>query len=132
MTAAVAAEWPSNTVAGDSAGAFSNPCCMVTCIHPHCALTRLVHLQAHLVLETLLPFRLILHWTTLRDAVIDGLPYHEYWGDVVVARTEPQKLTPPKYQLLRAEDEEEVDPLFQRLKAAGHLDSKTSADDRQD
>ena len=40
-------------------------CCMVTCIHPHCALTRLVHLQAHLVLETLLPFRLILHWTTL-------------------------------------------------------------------
>ena len=67
-----------------------------------------------------------------RDAVIDGLPYHEYWGDVVVARAEPQKLTPPKYQLLRAEDEEEVDRLFQRLKAAGHLDSKTSADDRQD
>ena len=67
-----------------------------------------------------------------RDAVIDGLPYHEYWGDVAAARAEPQKLIPPKYQLLRAEDEEEVDRLFQRLKAVGHLDSKTSADDRQD
>lgn len=67
-----------------------------------------------------------------RDAVIDGLPYHEYWGDMAVACAEPQKLPPPKSQLLRAGDEEEVDRLFQRLKAVGHLDSKTSADDRQD
>ena len=67
-----------------------------------------------------------------RDAVIDGLPYHEYWGDVPFARAEPEKMTSPKYQLLRSEDEEEIDRLFQRLKAAGHLDSKTSADDRQD
>ena len=67
-----------------------------------------------------------------REAVIDGLPYHEYWGDVPVARDEPEALTSPKYQLLRAEDEEEVDRLFQRLMSVGHLDSKTSADDRQD
>ena len=67
-----------------------------------------------------------------RDAVIDGLPYHEYWGEGAVARAEPEKLTSPKYQLLRAEDEEEVDRLFQRLKTVGHLDSKTSADNRQD
>jgi len=67
-----------------------------------------------------------------RDAVIDGLPYHEYWDDVPVARAEHEKLTSPKYQLLRTEDEEEVDRLFQRLKSVGHLDSKTSADDHQD
>jgi len=37
----------------------------VTCIHPQCARIRPVCLQAHLVLETLLLFRLILYWTTL-------------------------------------------------------------------
>ena len=67
-----------------------------------------------------------------RDAVIDGLPYHEYWGDAPVALAEPPKLASPKYPLLRAEDEEEVDRLFQRLKTVGNLDSKTSPDDRQD
>ena len=38
---------------------------MVIRIHPQCALSRLPSLQDHLVLETLPPFRIILHWTTL-------------------------------------------------------------------
>ncbi len=40
-------------------------CCMVIRIHPQCALSRLPSFQDHLVLETLPPFRIILHWTTL-------------------------------------------------------------------
>lgn len=67
-----------------------------------------------------------------REAVIDGLPYHEYWGDVVVARADPAKLKPPKTPLLCPEDEEEVLRLYQRLKSVGHLDKKTSADERQE
>ena len=38
---------------------------MVTRIHPQCALSRLSSFQDHLVSETLPPFRIILHWTTL-------------------------------------------------------------------
>ena len=38
---------------------------MVICIHPQCALSQPPCLQDHLVLETLPPFRIILHWTTL-------------------------------------------------------------------
>ena len=34
---------------------------------PQCALSRLPSLQDHLVLETLPPFRIILHWTTLQE-----------------------------------------------------------------
>ena len=37
-------------------------------------------------------------------------------------------LTSPKYRMLRTEDEEEVERLFQRLKAVGHLDPKNQSD----
>ena len=36
---------------------------MVTRIQPQCALTRPLCFQDHLLLETLPPFRIILHWT---------------------------------------------------------------------
>jgi len=67
-----------------------------------------------------------------REALIDGLPYHEFWGDGAVevpfealpeARTRKQ-LPASRYPVLREEDEADVERLYQRLKAVGHLDSK--------
>lgn len=66
-----------------------------------------------------------------RNARIDGIPYREYWGEVVRIATEPANLPRPQYRLLLPEDEEEVEKLYQRLKSVGHLDSKSSADDHQ-
>jgi hypothetical protein len=67
-----------------------------------------------------------------REALIDGLPHREYWGEVVPVRNEGQVLTSPRYRLLRPEDEAEVERLFQRLKAVGRFDKSSSSDDRQD
>jgi hypothetical protein len=39
---------------------------------------------------------------------------------------ERRQLTSPRYQLLRSDDEAEVERLFQRLKTVGHLDPKAS------
>ena len=73
-----------------------------------------------------------------REALLDGVPYREFWGELAaVSRTEPAKDAPPeaagkdvsapvRYPVLRSEDEEEVERLFQRLKSVGHLESKTS------
>jgi hypothetical protein len=36
----------------------------------------------------------------------------------------------PRYPLLRPEDEAEVERLYQRLKAVGHLDPKNSPDEK--
>lgn len=66
-----------------------------------------------------------------REATIDGVPYRQYWGEVVPFRAEAQALTVPRYRLMRAEDEAEVERLYQRLKSVGHLDPRSSADDRQ-
>ena len=72
-----------------------------------------------------------------REALIDGVPYRQFWGEILPAPTanptapaEPRKplLTSPKYRMLRAEDEEEVVRLFQRLKTVGHLDPKNQSD----
>ncbi len=67
-----------------------------------------------------------------RDAVIDGLPYREYWGEIAPTRVDHEKLVVPKPRIVRAEDEEEIERLFLQLKIARGLDSKTSAEDRQD
>jgi hypothetical protein len=81
-----------------------------------------------------------------RNALIDGIPFSQFWGsspfqiesspDPDTERevsTEPAKRSqdshagaPTRYPLLRAEDEEEVERLFQRLKSVGHLESKNS------
>ena len=74
-----------------------------------------------------------------REALLDGVPYREFWGELAaVARSsEPTKKSPPassekdssaplRYPVLRSEDEEEVERLFQRLKSVGHLESKSS------
>ncbi len=57
-----------------------------------------------------------------REATIDGIPYRQFWGEAATAAGERRALPPPKYQLLRPEDEAEVERLFQRLKSVGRLD----------
>jgi len=60
-----------------------------------------------------------------KDALIDGIPYKQFWGEVLPSGVERRQLASPKYQLLRPDDEAEVERLFQRLKTVGHLDPKS-------
>ena len=54
-----------------------------------------------------------------RVALLDGVPYDQFWGEVPTVAAPP---VAPRPRLLLAEDEEEVERLFQRLKVAGRLD----------
>jgi hypothetical protein len=60
-----------------------------------------------------------------RDALIDGIPYRQYWGEVLAAGGRPPQ-PGPRYRILRPEDEAEVERLYQRLKSVGHLDQKNT------
>ena len=55
-----------------------------------------------------------------REALLDGIPYKQFWGEA----PEAKQLPPPRYPLLRPEDEDEVERMFQRLKSVGRLDEK--------
>ena len=59
-----------------------------------------------------------------KDALIDGIPYRQFWGEAISSGSERRQLPSPKYQLLRADDEAEIERMFQRLKTVGHLDPK--------
>lgn len=59
-----------------------------------------------------------------KDALIDGIPYRQFWGESFPGENGRNALTPPHYHLLPPEDEAEVERLYQRLKAVGHLDPK--------
>ncbi|HSR07033.1 MAG TPA: hypothetical protein VLM42_07780 [Bryobacteraceae bacterium] len=65
-----------------------------------------------------------------REALLDGIPYRDYWGEHATAEAASDKdaeaAAPARYPVLNAEDEEEVERLFQRLKSVGHLESKNS------
>jgi hypothetical protein len=74
-----------------------------------------------------------------QEALLDGVPYREFWGELaaVAQSSEPTENSRPepaekdasiplRYPVLRSEDEEEVERLFQRLKSVGHLESKSS------
>ena len=63
-----------------------------------------------------------------RDALIDGVPYRQYWGEMLA--TSPEGKNSPRYRILRPEDEVEVERLYQRLKTVGHLDQKSSSDEK--
>ncbi len=63
-----------------------------------------------------------------RDALIDGVPYRQYWGEVLASGG--TEVPGPRYRLLRPEDEAEVERLYQRLKSVGHLDQKNSTDEK--
>ena len=69
-----------------------------------------------------------------RDALIDGIPYRQYWGEVLSTgneRKQQQQSAPlPRYRILRPEDEAEVERLYQRLKTVGNLDQKNSTDEK--
>ena len=59
-----------------------------------------------------------------RDALIDGIPYRQFWGEVASERK--QLAPPPRYPLLRPEDEDEVEKMFQKLKSVGRIDGRGS------
>jgi hypothetical protein len=66
-----------------------------------------------------------------RDALIDGIPYRQYWGEVLAPGASERKQGPPaRYRVLRPEDEAEVERLYQRLKTVGNLDQKNSTDEK--
>jgi len=66
-----------------------------------------------------------------RDALIDGKPYRQYWGEMMAPPSERKQPTPPpRYRILRPEDEAEVERLYQRLKTVGNLDQKSSGDEK--
>jgi hypothetical protein len=61
-----------------------------------------------------------------RAALIDGAPHPMFWGESLASGPNPRQLPSPKYPLLRAEDEAEIERLFQRLKTVGHIDPKNA------
>ena len=61
-----------------------------------------------------------------RDALIDGVPYRQYWGEVLAPGGDRRQVPPPRYRILRPEDEAEVERLYQRLKTVGNLDQKNT------
>jgi hypothetical protein len=65
-----------------------------------------------------------------RDALIDGIPYRQYWGEVLAPAGERKQSSLPRYRILRPEDEAEVERLYQRLKTVGNLDQKNSTDEK--
>jgi hypothetical protein len=71
-----------------------------------------------------------------REALIDGVPYRQFWGEftnstAVPTAVAPKKQAPaPRHPLLLPEDEAEVERMFQRLKSMGHLEEKTSSEDK--
>ena len=65
-----------------------------------------------------------------RDALTDGIPYRQYWGEALNPGPERRQLPSPRYRMLRPEDEAEVERLYQRLKAVGHIDPKSTTDEK--
>ena len=55
-----------------------------------------------------------------REALLDGIPYRQFWGEAAAERK--QLAPPPRYPLLRPEDEDEVEKMFQKLKSVGRID----------
>lgn len=59
-----------------------------------------------------------------REALLDGIPYRQFWGEQPSSSAPAGRVAPLRYPLLRPEDEEEVERMFQRLKSVGHLERK--------
>lgn len=57
-----------------------------------------------------------------RQALIDGIPYRQFWGEAIPSPSDRKPMVSPKYQLLLPQDEAEVERLYHRLKSVGHLD----------
>lgn len=64
-------------------------------------------------------------------AMIDGIPYRQYWGEMLAAaESEPEAPVVSRQRILRPEDEEEVERLYFLLKTVGHIDPRNSGEDR--
>jgi hypothetical protein len=57
-------------------------------------------------------------------ALIDGVPHSRIFGEPEPAAAALHDFTAPKYQVLNADDQAEVERLYHRLRTAGHLDSE--------
>jgi Protein of unknown function (DUF3093) len=65
-----------------------------------------------------------------REALIDGVPYRQFWGEAAATAAPRKQVTAARRPFLLPEDEAEVERMFQRLKSVGHLDQKTSSEDK--
>jgi len=64
----------------------------------------------------------------VHNALIDGIPYAEYWGEEAAEKGSTGQAL-PRYPLLCEDDEAEVERLYQRLKSVGHLDPKSGPEE---
>ncbi|MCL5742916.1 MAG: hypothetical protein M1541_03160 [Acidobacteria bacterium] len=64
-----------------------------------------------------------------REALIDGVPHREFWGEILPSTEPPEPPPETSGRFLRPEDEAEVERLFQRLKSVGYLDQRNSSDE---
>jgi hypothetical protein len=65
-----------------------------------------------------------------REALIDGVPYRQFWGEPANEKSSRKAAPAPRYPLLLPNDEAEVERMFQRLKTVGHIDQKISPEDK--
>jgi hypothetical protein len=65
-----------------------------------------------------------------REALIDGVPYRQFWGEATPATASKKQSPAARSPLLLPDDEAEVERMFQRLKSMGHLEEKTSSEDK--
>jgi hypothetical protein len=63
------------------------------------------------------------------SATIDGIPYRQYWGEML-GMPDSRQSEQPRPHVLRPEDEEEVERLYFLLKTVGHIDPRNSGEDR--
>jgi len=59
-----------------------------------------------------------------RSALLDGVPYRQFWGEPPASATNVQE-TVQKYPVLPPQEEEEIERMLQRLKTVGHIDSRS-------
>ncbi|MGI8742792.1 MAG: hypothetical protein ACR2NN_09520 [Bryobacteraceae bacterium] len=64
-----------------------------------------------------------------REALIDGIPHKQFWGELPRQGLGGKQAGPPR-PLLLPDDEAEVERLFQRLKSVGHIDPKGSSEEK--
>jgi len=61
-----------------------------------------------------------------REALIEGVPYRQFWGEAPAKPKDRKQTAPQRYPLLLPEDEADIERMFQRLKTVGHIDQKSS------
>jgi hypothetical protein len=71
-----------------------------------------------------------------RNALLDGIPYRQAWGELDKTSepgnesdADPKRQPPAPYRpLLRPDEEEEIEKMFQRLKSVGRMDQRDQRD----